>query len=230
MVEEILELLHMKRSRINISATVPDRPNIHLAIHNCSSRDFTEYLYWYLELLKANQERTPKAIIYARNIDHVAEIWAWINMEMGFKDADERICEMYHGSSDTNSQLRITESFRGINSRIRCVVATVAFGLGINVPDVEFVLHFGVPSDILSYWQEVGRAGRDGRTSQAHMYIFPGALNSRWTDEQFIDLINAVLKKTKCFRKGILEYLTVKEMRESIQSGPAHSCCSVCDG
>lgn len=68
---------------------------------------------------------------------------------------------MFHRCIDGRSSTRVLDSFRTEESIIRCLFATVAFGMGIQIPDIEVIVHLGLPKSVLSYWQEVGRAGRD---------------------------------------------------------------------
>ena len=51
----------------------------------------------------------------------------------------------------------------------RCLICTNAFGIGVEIPDVDFVIHWGAPTSILQYWQEVGGCARDGRNGEAHL-------------------------------------------------------------
>lgn len=62
-----------------------------------------------------------------------------------------RIVEMFHSHLDSNSQKRTLDAFVEMETNVRCVVATVAFGLGVQVPDVRYILHWGPASNILSY-------------------------------------------------------------------------------
>ena len=72
--------------------------------------------------------------------------------------------DCYTGSTDQHVRDVILKQF-STPSCLRVTIATVAFGLGVNCPDIRRIMHFGIPEDIETYVQQVGRAGRDGKTS-----------------------------------------------------------------
>ncbi len=63
------------------------------------------------------------------------------------------------------------KNFEKPNATLRSVIATAAFGMGIQVEDIDLVLHWAPSKNILAYWQEVGRCGRDGRQAETYLYI-----------------------------------------------------------
>ncbi len=77
----------------------------------------------------------------------------------------------YHGGMEAEERKRVQENF--MNNRARFVVATNAFGMGIDKSDIRFVIHYSLPGTLEAYYQEVGRAGRDGKHSFCVLFYHP---------------------------------------------------------
>ena len=90
----------------------------------------------------------------------------------------------------------LVKAFTQETSSLRIVIATVAFGMGIDSPKVQEVVHFGPPTDLESYVQETGQAGRDGLTSLALLLLKPGA--AKHAEKAMIEYIS---NTTDCRRK-----------------------------
>ncbi|GAB5584350.1 ATP-dependent DNA helicase Q4 [Prionailurus iriomotensis] len=85
--------------------------------------------------------------------------------------APEAVAEAYHAGMCARERRRVQQAF--MEGRLRVVVATVAFGMGLDRPDVRAVLHLGLPPSFESYVQAVGRAGRDGQPAHCHLFLQP---------------------------------------------------------
>lgn len=81
------------------------------------------------------------------------------------------MAEAYHAGMCSRARQRVQRAFA--EGRLRVVVATVAFGMGLDRPDVRAVLHHGLPPSFESYVQAVGRAGRDGQPAHCHLFLQP---------------------------------------------------------
>ena len=146
--------------------------------------------------------------------------------KMGVPDFRQFIGE-YHAEMFETDRLRIIEDFRKPDSTMRCLVSTVAFGMGIDIPDIKLIIHWGESDTIVQYWQEIGRCGRDGLPAKAILYHIGTQLFRCQPDMK--DLISKV-KKGHCIRQGLLDRLQLAEMsKPGNASGTCVAkCCSVC--
>lgn len=185
--EDIYMTLDFETDTTKVVAVLPDRPNIFLNMKN-STEKFEEELDWMVEHIKGNQSQR-KILVYVRSINTCYNIYLWLISSIkdrffvhGMPSLENRRIEMYHANTDEESKSRILTDFLKPSGNVQVVISTVAFGMGINIPYVDIVVQWGLPTSCLSYWQEDGRCARDNRVGHAVCYGFKRSV-SKCEDE-----------------------------------------------
>jgi RecQ family ATP-dependent DNA helicase len=182
-----------------------DRPNLYLEIRPRVSSTLEQQIVPLL-----NDNKSGKTLIYCKttvDTDKVAEKL----QELGFK------CESYHAKKNGEIRSEIQKEYT--TGSLDIIVSTIAFGMGINIPDIRLMIHYNCSNDVESYLQEIGRAGRDGAISKCYMFYAPKdfALSfsflSDITDEKIkaqkeidISYLKKYVTTTECRRTYILKY------------------------
>ncbi|HBH23806.1 MAG TPA: DNA helicase RecQ [Cytophagales bacterium] len=158
---DVLQQLDIEKAQTFISSF--DRPNLSLSVRqNISKRNKQK------EILEFIQSRpNASGIVYCLSRKNTEEISAYLNLH-GIKSA------YYHAGMESKERHEVQEAF--IKDETPVICATIAFGMGIDKPNVRWVIHYNLPKSIENYFQEIGRAGRDGLPSDTFLYYNLGDL------------------------------------------------------
>ncbi|MEC4891529.1 MAG: DNA helicase RecQ [Oscillatoria sp. PMC 1051.18] len=154
--QDIIEQLALRQPYFPTASF--DRPNLYYEVRQ-------KHQYSYREILQQVKKTDGSGIIYCLSRKKVEEI--------AFRLRQDRVKALpYHAGMSAEERTANQTSF--LRDDIQVIVATIAFGMGINKPDVRFVIHYDLPRSLENYYQEAGRAGRDGDTANCWLFFSYG--------------------------------------------------------
>jgi len=187
------------------------RPNLYFEVLQVTNE--AEKKQALLEVVRAG----GAGIVYCATVREAKAVHAWLA-------AQEVKAELYHGRLGGRERTERQEAF--MSGKARTMVATNAFGMGIDRPDIRYVLHYQLPGSLEAYYQEAGRAGRDGKEARCTL-LYDHA--DRRVQLYFarkrskVEMLAAYARGAQCRWKMILEYFD-----EAVELGDECGACDNC--
>ena len=208
-IEDIARQLGRPRMRV-LNAGVY-RPNLYFEVVQTTNE--AEKKQALLEVVRSG----GAGIVYCSTVRAARALHAWLV-------AQGEQAELYHGRLAGRERAARQDTFMG--GGVRTMVATNAFGMGIDRPDIRYVVHYQLPGSLEAYYQEAGRAGRDGNEARCTLLYDHGDRRVQLyfaRKRSKVELLAAYARSTQCRWKMILEYFG-EEMELGDECGACDNC------
>ncbi|XP_068326025.1 ATP-dependent DNA helicase Q-like 2 isoform X2 [Pyrus communis] len=212
---DLMEMLHIPRC-VKFVSTV-NRPNLFYMVREKSSvgKVVVDEIAEFIHHSYSDHESGIVYCFSRKECEQVA------------KELREKGISAHHYHADMDANARENVHKRWSNGKLQVIVGTVAFGMGINKPDVRFVIHHSLSKSMETYYQESGRAGRDGLPSQCLLYFRPGDVPRQSSMvfyensglQNLYDIVRYCQSKRQCRRSSFFRHF----------AEPLQDCNGMCD-
>ena len=155
-ISDITKVLKLDRPNVFMSSFYRENLNINVVKKLNQKYDLSKIV----DLIK-QVDSDDKIIIYCKTKDETDNFVLKLE-EFGIKS------KSYHAGKSNEKRNKIQKKF--MKGKINIIIATIAFGMGIDLPNIRLIINYGISKDMESFYQEIGRAGRDGKTSNVYVY------------------------------------------------------------
>lgn len=207
----------------------PRKDNLMYIVHKLpKDYDIKVYFGWLQALIKKDSQIMEKMIVFFHKVEKLSATYEYLDHALKSAghvgdpphDDTTHLFEMYHMKTDDSIKTSVLQSFSQPDGNMRCVLASSSFSMGLNIPNIKFVIHFGVAMDLDDFLQETGRSGRAQEKAVSIVLLYPRCLNGTHISQ---GMKNFVKTKT-CRRLALLEQYD--DNPKSIE--PKHDCCDNC--
>lgn len=207
-------------------AVSPNRANIKLLVQ--PSKSLKEFAKAIVQELKEKKAVYPKTVIFARCYQDCTSLYLTvacglkkdITFPQGYPNLLKyRLVSMYTRASTDEMKKKIMALFSQETCTLRVIIATTSFSMGIDIPDIRQVIHWNPPAEVEQYVQEIGRAGRDGKDSEATLMFDKANRYTTLAMKMYAEC------KTECRRKNLFGNF----IKYDHNTDPHCKCCDVCE-